>query len=138
MSRSIARVLALASLLAGTAACGDDTPVVPDTPARQTVTETFEGSVTVNGARTHAFNVGGSGEVRATVTALGPDSAARIGLSLGTWNATQCQITIANDNATQASVVVGNAGAAGALCVRVYDIGQLTGQADYTLTVVHF
>ena len=135
------RVLLFVSVLAATAACGDDetTPTEPTTPTRPTTTETFEGNLTVNGARTHPFAATGSGEIRATLTALGPDSAARISVSLGTFNTTgACQIVIANDNATQGTIVVGNAGAAGNFCVRVSDTGQLAAPADYTLTVVHF
>jgi hypothetical protein len=141
MRRPICSVLLVLVLLVGTAGCGDDeTPTEPTpTPERPTFTETFAESVTVNGARTHPFAANGSGEIRATLSALGPNSEARIGLSLGTFNTTgACQVVIANDNATQGTIVVGNAGAAGSFCVRVYDVGQLSETATYTVTVVHF
>jgi hypothetical protein len=139
--RPIVRVLLMVSLLAGTTGCGDDetTPTEPTDPDRQTFTETFGESLTVNGAHTHAFAANGSGEIRATLSALGPNNEVRIGLSLGTFNASgACQIVIANDNATQGTIVIGNAGAAGSFCVRVYDVGQLSETATYTVTVVHF
>jgi hypothetical protein len=140
MRRSIVRALMLVFVLAGTTACGDDEPTTPTDPTdtRPTLTDTFSGTVTVNGARTHRFDTGGSGRIDATLTTLAPDSAARIGLSIGTWNGSACQIVIANDNATQGTLVPGNAGSAGAFCVRLYDVGQLSGPADYTVTVVHF
>jgi hypothetical protein len=141
MRPSILRVLVLAPLLLGTLACGDDetTPTTDPTPARQQITEPpFEGTLTVNGARTHPFTATGSGEIRVTLTALSPDSTARVGVSLGIFNATQCQIVIANDSATQGAIVLGNAGAAGNFCVRVHDVGQLTAPTDYSVTVVHF
>jgi len=132
------RVLVLLSMLVGAVACGDDTPTAPTDPApRPTITETFTGTLTVNGARTHSFATG-SGQITATLTTLSPDSAAVISLSLGTWNGTACQIVIANDNATQAAVVVGNAGTTGNFCARVLDVGLLGAPTDYTLTVVHF
>jgi hypothetical protein len=136
----ILRVFLLMTVLAGAAACGDDTPTAPTEPPpqRPTTTVPFEGVVTVNGAVTHPFNTGGSGLITVTVTALSPDSAAVLGVSLGTWNGTACQIVIANDNATQASVVIGNAGGVGSYCARVYDVGKLTAPSAYTLTVVHF
>ena len=140
MRRSICGALLMCSLLAGTAGCGDeDTPTEPTEPERPTFTETFEQTLTVNGARTHPFAANGSGEIRATLSVLGPASDGRIGLSLGTFNTTgACQVVIANDNATQGTIVVGNAGAAGTFCVRVYDVGQLSAPATYTVTVIHF
>ena len=137
----ILRALLLLSVLAGAAGCGDDDPVTPTQPTPpQATTETFSGTLTVNGAVTHSFTAGQSGVISATVTELVPDSAAVIGVSLGTWNplAGTCQLLITNDNATQNGSVTGTAGAAGSFCARVYDVGHLTSATGYTLTVVHF
>lgn len=137
---SMLRVLALFLVLSAAAACGDDstdTPA-PTAPTPNPVTDTFSGSLNINGARTHSFVAGLSGRITVTVKELVPDSAAVIGVSLGTWNGTTCQIILANDNATQAGSVAGNAGAAGNFCARVYDVGKLTASTDYTLEVVHF
>ncbi len=97
----------------------------------------LQGRLTVNGAATHSFATG-SGQISVTVTELVPDSAAVIGVSLGTWNGTACQIVLANDNATQGAGILGTASGPGSFCVRVYDVGRLTGPTEYTLTVVHF
>ena len=135
------RALVLISFLAGSIACGDDTPTAPtETPTRTQTTETFSGTLNVNGAATHSFSATGSGEIRVTLTELTPDSAAVIGVSLGTWNAlaNTCQIVLANDSATQSAVVVGNAGQAGSFCARVYDVGRLSGATGYSLTVLHY
>jgi len=132
------RALVLVVMLAGVVGCGDDTPTTPTDPTpRPTVTETFTGVLTVNGGVTHSFNTG-SGTISATLTTLSPDSAAVIGVSLGTWNGTSCQIVLANDNATQAATVVGSATTTGAFCARVYDVGRLSAPTEYTVTVVHF
>ena len=140
MRRRVLLLCFAVSVLVGAAACGDDDePTTPTEPTRQTITETFEGRVTVNGARTHVFAATGSGRIDATLTTLSPDSAARVGVTLGTLNTLgACQVVIFNDNATQGTLVSGNAGAAGNFCVRVHDVGQLTDAVDYTLTVVHF
>jgi hypothetical protein len=134
------RVLALSLVLAVAVACGDDnpTPTTPTTPTPTTTTETFSDTLNVNGGRTHSFVTGQSGQISVTITELVPDSAAVIGVSLGTWNGATCQVVLANDNATQAAQVLGNAGAAGNFCARVYDVGKLTSSTGYTLTVVHF
>ena len=133
------RVCVLICALAAAAACGDDTPTAPEQPAqRPTVTEPpIQGRLTVNGAASHSFTTG-SGQISVTVTELVPDSAAVIGVSLGTWNGSACQIVLANDNATQGAGILGTASGPGNFCVRVYDVGKLTAPTEYTLTVVHF
>ena len=137
MHRSILRVPCL--LLVGmTAACGNDqTPTAPTATTPTTATETFEGTVNRNGANTHSFATRG-GTVTATITTLSPDSAAVVGLSLGTWNGASCQTVIANDRATQGVTVVGTASGSGNLCVRLYDAaGDLAETASYAVLVVH-
>ena len=135
------RLCVLMSLLVGAVACGDDTPTAPEQPVqRPTVTEPpIQGRLTVNGAATHSFTTG-SGQISVAVTELLPDSAAVIGVSLGTWNplANTCQIILANDSATQGAGILGTASGPGNFCVRVYDVGLLKAPTDYTLTVVHF
>ena len=111
-------VLVLAAVT--TSACGDDQPTNPTNPTTPTaVTETFEGTVTVNGAITHPFVVQTAGTVVARIAALEPADAV-IGLSIGTWNGVTCQIVLANDNA------------------RVYDVGKLSQATSYQITVTHF
>ena len=132
------RVCVLIAVLAGAAGCGDDTPTAPQQPTqRPTVTEEFTGRLTVNGASTHSFTTG-SGQISVTITELVPDSAAVVGVSLGTWNGTACQIVLANDNATQAGAVLGTASGPGNFCARVYDVGKLAAATEYKVTVVHF
>jgi hypothetical protein len=139
MRRPLLLMLLAIAVLIGAAACGDDETTTPTEPTRPTVTESFSGRVTVNGAQTHGFAATGSGRIDVTLSTLGPDSAARVGLVLGTLNTLgACQVVISNDNATQGTLVAGNAGAAGNFCVRVFDVGQLTEPVEYTLTVVHF
>lgn len=137
MSRSHVRLLVCASLLTTVACGGDNTVTTPTTPTPTNVTETFSGTISVNGAVTHAFVVASSGSVTAGLSSVTPDSAAVLGLSLGTWNGAVCQIVLANDKAQQGSIVIGTASSLGNLCVRVYDPGTLTQPIDYQLQVVH-
>ena len=58
-------------------------------------------------------------------------------MSLGTWNGIACQIVIANDKASSGTVVTGTASAIGNLCVRIYDIGEVSGTASYSISVFH-
>lgn len=139
----VARGLALGAMLACAAAaagCGNDplAALVPPTVS-VTVTETFTGTLTRNGATSHSFTVTstGGGEVTATLKTVSPDAAAVVGFGLGTWNGTACQIVITNDRASQASALLGQATSTGSLCVRVFDVGLISDPQDYEIEVVH-
>jgi hypothetical protein len=140
MRHPVLVLLLATAVLTAAAGCGDDDEVTtPITPTRPTVTETFSDRVTINGAQTHGFAATGSGRIDVTITSLSPNSAALVGLTLGTLNQLgACQVVISNDRATQGTIVSGNAAGAGTFCARVHDVGQLSEAVDYTLTVVHF
>ena len=101
----------------------------------------------MNGAATHPFATTGSGTVTATLVTLTlpvegepePDEPVTIGLTLGTWNGSACNMTpgLANDQASPGSILLVNASAAGALCVRVYDVGDLVEPLLYLVRVSH-
>jgi hypothetical protein len=140
-------VMVAAALAA--AGCGDDPITNPDTPTPTAVTETFDGTLTVNGAVTQPFVVQTAGNVTATLTALDPSKVVVngeevdtvLGLSLGTWNGLVCAQgagALANDAAKAGVTITGSATATGNYCVRVYDSGKLTQATAFQLTVVHF
>jgi len=134
----MSRVTFLAMILAlGAAACGSDLPSTPTPTTPVTVTDTFAGTLNRNGAASYSFTTASSGSVTAALTALAPDSTLIVGLSLGTWNGFACQIVLANDKATQTSTVIGTASAAGSLCVRVYDVGNVSDPTTYEIQVTH-
>lgn len=138
MSRSLlgAVVLLIAFVFAG---CDTATPASPTTTEVPTLSESYSGTLTVNGAVTHPFVVGTPGGVTATLVAVSPDAEVPIGMSIGTFNTTTetCTAVISNDLALQGRVIVGNAQTSGAFCVRVYDVGRLTQSADYQVQVIH-
>jgi hypothetical protein len=122
------------------AACGGDNTPAPTTPSPgppPTVTEVFGGELNRNGAATHPFLAGASGNVVATLDSVSPENVTAIGLLLGTWNGSACQTVIANDNAAPGATVIGAASVASNLCVRVYDVGKIPTLASYQVTVVH-
>jgi hypothetical protein len=124
--------------LAAGACTGDDDPL-PSTPSPNPVVDTFTGTLTRNGAQVEAFSVTASGDVRAAISKLEPDSTVIVGLSIGTWNGAACQTVISNDNATQGTAVVGTADRQGRLCVRIYDAeGTLPAPTNYEINVTHF
>ena len=131
--------LVAAPLVLGSIGCSGLIDELPTTPDPVIVTESFNGTLTVNGGVTHPVFTSATGAVTATLTSLGETPPAKIGFSIGTLTAgNNCNIVIANDNAVVTTVVTGNVSSlAGTLCVRVYDVGVLTGPVDYTFTVSH-
>ena len=122
-------------------ACGDDNEGSPTAPTPPTIiTETFAGTVTRNGGSTHTFSSQASGTVTATLTLLAAPEGTKVGFALGTSSpatGATCQLIITKDDAIQGSSVVGAVSALGSLCVRVYDVGNLTQSADYEISVSH-
>jgi len=138
MHRLISRLVLLVAVSLTVSGCGgnsNDSVVAPPPP---TLTETFTGTLTLNGATTFSFNVTGSGDMRAQLTTLSPDSTKPVGLSLGTWNGSICQVILPNDNAIQGSVVDGRASTTGSFCVRIYDAaGTVVDPQSYVIDVFH-
>lgn len=137
------RALILRFLLVPIAAvavgCSGDINNLPTTPDPVIVTETFTGTLTVNGASTHFVFTGATGTVNATLTSLGENPPAKVGLSLGTLGSTSaCTVVLHNDNAVVSSALTGTVSTLqGSLCLRVYDVGALTEPVAYTVTVSH-
>lgn len=138
---------ALVCALALVGACSKSTPT---TPTGNTTTETFNGTLTPNGANTHVFVVSAAGNITATLTAVGPDATQPIGFSMGTYSALTnvCTIVLSNDAAVQGFSLSGQAATQGSYCMRIFDNGsvaalQSAGKVSssnpftYTITVAH-
>jgi hypothetical protein len=118
--------------------CGSgNTPQVPTQPSPISITQSFSGTLTVNGAQTHSFTVDRAGTVSAQVKSLS-DQAATLGVSLGTYNGSACAIIISKTDAALNSSVAGTAQSTGQFCVWVNDVGKLTSGLDYTIDVTHY
>ena len=128
-----------AVLLAVTAGgCSGVIDQLPTTPDPVITTETFTGTLTINGGQTHQFFTAATGAVTATLTSLGEAPPERVGFSMGTMAGSTCSIVLANDQAVVTSVLTGTVSTLqGALCVRMYDVGRLTGPVESTFTVSH-
>ena len=130
-----ALVLSIAAIGAGCSGEIDDLPTTPDPVV---VTETFSGTININGAATHNVFTSATGTVTATLTSLGDNAPAKIGFSMGTLAGATCSIILRNDNAVATSVLQGTVSTlGGSLCVTVYDTGALTESVSYTMVVSH-
>jgi hypothetical protein len=131
-------LLFVVPLLMSVACDNGDSPTIPS-PA-PTVTETFTGTLTQNGAATHPFTATTEGTVRATLTGVEPSSSPSFGFSMGTWDGAVCTDVLSNRLATTSAVLTGTVVSASSLCVRVFD-SQGTIPADtpinYTIQVEH-
>ena len=127
-------------LLAAIAGCSGQIDELPTTPDPVITTETFSGTLNINGAQTHFVFTAATGTVTATLTSLGDNPPSKVGFSLGTLAGTTCQSnpTLYNDSAIVTTVLSGSVQSlAGALCARIYDTGALTETVPYTFTVSH-
>jgi hypothetical protein len=139
--RSIVRA-ALFGLVAVPMFACSNSPVVPTTPILSPSTDTFTGTLSVNGAFTHIFTIQTLGAVTVTINNLQPDPTQLVGLSLGVWNGTACSTSpatggAASDVATTGSTITLNATSAGNLCSRLYDVGFITTPVVYTMQITH-
>jgi hypothetical protein len=119
------------------AAC-DNGPDLTPGPTPVPVTETFTGTVNLNGAISHGFNVSAAGSITATITAIDP-SGSFLGFQLGTWSGAVCSAVLSNDAGTLSSALTANTQSAASLCVKMHDPnGILTDKSvTYTVTVTH-
>jgi hypothetical protein len=130
-----ALVLSIGGVAAG---CSGDIDNIPTTPDPIPVTETYTGSININGAATHPVFTGATGAVIATITSLGDNAPAKIGFSMGTLAGTTCSVVLYNDSAGVTTSLAGTvASLNGTLCLRIYDVGALTESVPYTFTVTH-
>ena len=131
--------LLIASLAVTVSACSGLIDQFPTTPDPVFTTETFTGTVNVNGSATHAVFTGATGSVVATLTSLGEVPPSRVGFSMGTLGLTGvCNVMLRKDDAVVNTELRGTLNnLQGSLCVSIYDTGALAGSTDYTFTVSH-
>jgi hypothetical protein len=118
--RALLLVVPLAIAVSG---CGDTTdPITIPTPIE--VTETFGGTVGQGGVSYHVVNAK-VGNVTLTMTAIGPDSSATVGMSIGVLNSIACTAVMENPTARVGSQLLGTATGLATLCVKMYDAGTI-------------
>lgn len=131
--------LLIVSLAVTASACSGLIDEFPTTPDPVITTETFTGTLNVNGSATHNVFTGATGSVVATLTSLGEAPPSKVGFSMGTLGITGvCNVILRKDDAVVNTALTGTLNnLQGSLCVSVYDTGALAGSTDYTFTVSH-
>jgi hypothetical protein len=136
MKTSMLAVLAVA--LAGAAACGDDAQVTAPSPSG--TTETFSGTLAVQGSSFYSFSVSTSGTVSislASLTANGVSQASTsvVRLGLGVPVGTGCSINTSADTTTGLTAQLTSAVNPDVYCVNISDIGNLTVPLNFTIRI---
>src|SRR5512134_2759013 len=96
-------------LIVSLAAAGCDNGDTPTDPTPPLVTETFTGSIALNGSQLHAFVATTGGPVTATLTSVEPAGSPPLGFSMGQWDGVVCTAVLTNNNAVASSVLTGSA-----------------------------
>ena len=135
MHRLSCRALLLSIAILVMSACSNN-PIVP-TPPVGSVTDTYSGTLSKNGAFTHAFSISSLGSITASIISLAPNASQIVGFQLGVWNGTSCTASSSTDVATTGSSITLTASSAGIVCVRLYDVGFIDTPVLYQLQVVH-
>jgi hypothetical protein len=142
MSRLRVGGLAARTVLFGAWGCGSSsTPTSSTPPVTYTqLTETYTGTILPGETKAFHFTVTNPGSLDVAITSLAPLSTLTMGLQLGAWDplTETCSKALPNDSARVNVPLSGTPQQAGEYCTAIYDVGNLQGAADFTLTVLHY
>ena len=126
--------------------CSDNTPTSPtetsttQTAASPTITEQFDGVVSVGGSKFYSFTTSTYGTVNVTLTTVGGTyvpSTVMLGVGLGQPSGTDCVTTTSVNTAAGSAVqLTGNFDAA-VYCAKVSDIGNLFAPASFSVSIAY-
>jgi hypothetical protein len=136
-SRPMAWQAAIAALaIAGTSCSTLD---VPTAPAAGPFTEVFTSQLGVRGTATRSFTVNEPGTVSLTLTSIGPPATLAVGVGVGipNGNGAGCNLTQSVVAGASSSPQITITADGGAYCVRVFDVGNLTGDVTFSVSVLH-
>ncbi len=117
--------------------CGDT--ATQTSPTTSPVTVRFDGQFAQGGSAARTFTAAAHGAVTITLTSIGPPEGTVVGLGIGIprGNASGCLLTHVLDATAASSPQIAVAVDAGDYCARVFDVGNLSNQVAFSLTIVH-
>jgi hypothetical protein len=135
VGREWGRSVAALALAGAVSSCGGDT-TTPTTPT--SVIDSFNGTLAAQGSVQFPFTVTTPGVVSATLTTLNPQATITVGFGLGQPSAGVCNLISGafSESAKVGQPISGSIGA-GSYCVALYDIGNVVGSDDFTITIAH-
>ena len=128
---------AIAALALGGTSCG--TLDVPTAPTAGPFTDVFTSQLGIRGTATRSFTVNAPGTVSLTLTSIGPPSTLAVGVGVGIPNGSGagCNLTKSVVAGASSSPQLTITADGGAYCVRVFDVGNLTGDVTFSVSVLH-
>lgn len=134
---ALRRTAILGTLALAAASCSTD--VVPTAATPDTTTDVFSTQLGIGGTATRAFTVRTTGIVSVTLTSVGPPSTVAVGVGVGIPQASGsgCNLTRSAVATASADPQITLTADAGTYCVRVYDVGNLTAEVMFSVSVLH-
>jgi hypothetical protein len=143
-ARNFAFTVCLFIASAAIMACGKNaTTTSPTSPAPDSVTETFAGTLSVGGSAFYSFSTAVTGDVTATLTNIGGDgvpSSVVVNLGIGSLSGFNCSASstaVQITGTAQVSSLVTSSEPPGVHCVVISDMGNLFAPATFTVTIAH-
>jgi hypothetical protein len=126
------------------ASCGNNsTTTSPTTTSDIRNNETFGATLNVGQSQFYSFTTVSPGTTDVTLVSIRPTGNVAttlspvVGLGLGTPQATDCALSNATNTAPGLKAQLSVATNISTYCVKIADVGNLTGAVDYTIRVVH-
>jgi hypothetical protein len=117
-----------------------DTSTTTTTAASPAFSEEFTGTFDASNATFYSFSVTQYGTVNVTLTRVGgtfvPEGL-QVGLGLGTPSGTDCTTSTSITTRSGASPQITGTYQPGVYCVRVYDVGNVFGSANFAVTIAY-
>ena len=141
-SRKTAALGAAAGLALLVTACGNNSssPTTPTrTPADPTKTDRYVATMGVGSSSFYSFSVSKYGTVNVTLTAVSgfDDPTVAIGLGLGVPSGFGCSPSTTVTASAGSTPQISNVYESGVYCLRVYDVGNLSGPLTFDVTIAH-
>jgi hypothetical protein len=135
-------VLALMTMTMAGAACGGDSATAPPASTSSGSTETFTGSLAVQGSSFYSFTVTATDTVSLSLASLtagsiGAASASVIRIGLGVPIGTDCAVNNSVDTAAGLTTQLTASATPDVYCVKISDIGNLAAPANFTIRIGH-
>ena len=145
MSQATIRALVLVAVSAVLAVgCGNNDTTTTPTPTTDTRSnETFGATLSVGQSQFYSFTTLSPGQTDITLVSLRPSGSVNVtlsrtvGLGLGTPQGTDCALSSATNTTPALKAQLSVATNVSTYCVKIADIGNLTGAVDYTIRVLH-
>ena len=140
MRNAVFALLLLASL--GVGCRNSPGTTSPSTTTTGPATETFTGSLDVNGSSFYSFSVASLGTVSVMLASItmgnpGPAAAIPVSLGLGVPAGIGCGVTTAVTVAPALTSQIASSLPAGIYCVNIADIGNMRAPINFAIRIVH-